>query len=273
MDLFGIGDFSRMSGLPVKTLRFYHEKELLIPAQVEAESGYRQYDHWNLETARVIVALRRLDFGLDTISAILASRQDDGDILEYLETQKASLQDEITHRRDIVQTLDSIIAQETQARAIMTTNDHEIEEKRLDGMLIGGIRTEGRYSDCGKIYSQLSRKLGRYISGKAMMLCHDEEYREEDADHEPCMPLKKRVEAEGVEVRELPGGRAICLLHRGPYEQLSRAYGRLLEHAKATGLGLQGPSREVYLKVPGMIFKGNPAKCLTEVQFLVEESG
>ena len=39
MDLHGIGDFSRMSGLPVKTLRFYHEKGLLVPAAIEPESG------------------------------------------------------------------------------------------------------------------------------------------------------------------------------------------------------------------------------------------
>ncbi|MFT7480376.1 MAG: DNA-binding transcriptional MerR regulator, partial [Gammaproteobacteria bacterium] len=34
MDLFSIGEFSRMSGITVKTLRFYHEKQLLVPALV-----------------------------------------------------------------------------------------------------------------------------------------------------------------------------------------------------------------------------------------------
>ena len=33
------------------------------------------------------------------------------------------------------------------------------------------------------------------------------------------------------------------------------------------------PPREVYLKGPSMIFRGNPHKCLTEIQILIEEDG
>jgi effector-binding domain-containing protein len=32
------------------------------------------------------------------------------------------------------------------------------------------------------------------------------------------------------------------------------------------------PSREVYLKGPGIIFRGNPKKYLTEIQILIEIS-
>lgn len=60
MSRFSIAEFSRMCGLPVKTLRFYHEKQLLIPAYVDRDTGYRHYDKHNLERAQVIVALRRL---------------------------------------------------------------------------------------------------------------------------------------------------------------------------------------------------------------------
>ena len=86
-------------------------------------------------------------------------------------------------------------------------------------------------------------------------------------------PLKKAVAVEGIDVRELPGGRALCLLHRGPYDQLNRSYGRLLERSKSRGLKVQVPSREVYLKGPGMIFKGNPRNYLTEIQMLIGQEG
>jgi len=271
MDLFSIGEFSRMSGLPVKTLRFYHERQLLIPALVEGETGYRYYDPRNLETAQVIVALRGLDFGLDVITEILAGHRDDGDILVFLEQQKHRIQAEIDARGDIVQVLESIITKETNAREVMSQVGYEIEEKHLPPVLVGGIRMKGRYSDCAKAFGQLGRKLGRHIGGKAMMLCYDDEYREEDADFEPCMPLRKAVEAESVDVRELPGGRCISLIHSGPYDQLSRSYGRMLEYAKGKEFKLSCPSREVYLKGPGMIFKGNPKKYLTEIQFLIDD--
>jgi DNA-binding transcriptional MerR regulator len=271
MSLFSIGEFSRMSGLPVKTLRFYHEKGLLVPALVERETGYRNYDKGNLERAQVIVALRGLDFGLDSISEILAKHQDDGDILEFLEARKHQLQIEINHRNDVVAVLDSIIAKEAETRRAMSQTTFEIEEKQLAPILVGGIRMKGCYSDCGKTFGTLGRKLGRHIAGKAMMLCYDEEFREEDADFEPCMPLKRSVEAEAVDVRELEGGRCISLVHRGSYDGLGRSYGQILDYAKSLDLTLLNPSREVFLKGPGMIFKGNPQKYLTEIQFLVAE--
>lgn len=103
-----------------------------------------------------------------------------------------------------------------------------------------------------------------------MMLCYDEEYREEDADFEPCMPLKREVSVDEVAVRKLPGGPCVSLIHQGPYDQLSRSYARLIEYVQHKGLVQLRPSREVYLKGPGMIFKGNPRKYLTEIQFPVE---
>lgn len=269
-DLYSIGEFSRMSGLGIKTLRFYHEKGLLLPAYVEPDTGYRHYDLRNLETAHVIRALRALEFGLDGVTQILEGQPDDGDILQFLEQQKHKLKSEMESRGDMVRILDSIIETETLARSLVGRGSHEIEEKQLAPLLVGGIRHTGRYQDSGKLFGKLGRKLGRHIGGKAMMLCYDEEYREEDANFEPCMPLKRQLSIDGVDVRELPGGRCVSLIHPGSYDLLSRSYGRLMEYAKQHGLSFQTPSREAYIKGPGMIFKGKPSKYLTEIQFLVD---
>lgn len=268
--MYSIGEFSRISGLSVKTLRFYHEKRLLVPARVEVGSGYRHYDRRNLETAQIIVALRQLDFSLEQIALILAGHDDDADILEFLERQKSTLQSELLRQREIVSTLTTIIHQEQEARNIMQNSGHQIEQKIVEPVLVGGIRMKGNYRDCGSGFAKLGRKLGRHISGKAMMLCYDEEYRENDADFEVCMPIRRRVNADGIDVHELLGGSCVSLMHRGPHEELNRSYARLLDHVKEAGLKVQSPSREVYLKGPGMIFKGNPKKYLTEIQFLIE---
>jgi len=60
-------------------------------------------------------------------------------------------------------------------------------------------------------------------------------------------------------------------MHRGSYQDLGRSYRQLFEYMRAKDLRPRTPSREVYVKGPGMIFKGNPKKYLTEIQFLVEE--
>jgi DNA-binding transcriptional MerR regulator len=85
--MFSIGEFSTASGIPVRTLRFYHEKGVLVPAAVDVETGYRAYDQRSLEIARVIVALRGLEFSLDDIREILAGAADDADILDHLQRQ------------------------------------------------------------------------------------------------------------------------------------------------------------------------------------------
>ena len=60
-------------------------------------------------------------------------------------------------------------------------------------------------------------------------------------------------------------------MHRGPYAEIGRSYQRVLEYVRAKKLSPKVPSREVYIKGPGMIFKGNPKKYLTEIQVLVQE--
>lgn len=41
---------------------------------------------------------------------------------------------------------------------------------------------------------------------------------------------------------------------------------RILKHVKDQGYEIEAPCREVYVKGPGMIFKGNPRNYLTEIQ-------
>ncbi|MDD2218026.1 MAG: MerR family transcriptional regulator [Eubacteriales bacterium] len=55
-----IGEFSKLSMLTVKALRFYEKEGLLVPKQVDEWTGYRYYDTNQLESAATIKALRQL---------------------------------------------------------------------------------------------------------------------------------------------------------------------------------------------------------------------
>jgi effector-binding domain-containing protein len=137
-------------------------------------------------------------------------------------------------------------------------------------LMIAGMRMTGRYSEMGKVFGVLCKRLGRHIAGKPMCLYYDGEYREEDANFEPCLPVHKKVKADGISIRELNGGRCVTLMHRGPYDELRRSYARAMKYAKGRGYEIVLPTREVYLKGPGMIFRGNPKKYLTEIQLPIE---
>jgi DNA-binding transcriptional MerR regulator len=266
--MYSIGEFSKITGLTVKTLRFYQEQGLLEPTHVDEQSGYRYYAADKLEPARLIVQLRALEFSVEDIRAILATLADGGDITPQLQQHRSALSKQAKHYRELQRKLDQFIAQEE--KPSMSHKTYQIEEKRVPAMLVAGIRMQGKYMECGKAFGQLGRKCGRHINGAPLMLIYDTEYKESDADFEPCMPLRKAIAAPGVNVRDLDGGDCITLLHEGPYEELGRSYQRLLDYVHAKQLEVLLPTREVYLKGPGMIFRGNPQKYLTEIQMLVK---
>ena len=267
---YSIGEFSQITGLSPKTLRFYHEKGVLVPTSVDEATGYRFYDASKIEKARIIMRLRRMEFSLEDISAVFAECTDDAEILQHLERQKQFLQQRISEDRDIVRSLSEIITTEQEAKRLLEDGRFTIDEKQVEPMLVAGIRMKGKYSDCGDGFSRLAKGVGRYISGKALCLYYDGEYREEDANFEPCFPVRKRVELEGISIRELPGARCLSLVHRGPYDQLGRSYARVLKEADARQAKVKLPTREVYVKGPGMIFKGNTKNYLTEILLPIE---
>lgn len=267
--MFSIGEFSRITGLSIKTIRFYHEKEILTPFCVDNSSGYRYYDHSNVEKARIITYFRNMEFSLNEIKEILDNYDDQADILDYLEQHKEVIEAKIRKHKNIVVSLDNIISNEREAIMVMKNSTFAVEEKLLDAMLVAGVRMQGKYSDCGKGFAQIGKRFGRYICGKPLCLHYDGEYRENDANFEACMPIRKTKETEGISVRELPGGRCVSLLHKGPYDKSGRSYAKILEYVKANGYEVILPTREVYLKGPGIILKGNPKNYLTEIQLLI----
>jgi DNA-binding transcriptional MerR regulator/effector-binding domain-containing protein len=271
--MFSIGEFSTVSGITVRTLRFYHEIGLLVPATIDSATKYRTYDERNLERAKIIVALRSLEFTLEEIQEILTECRDDAEIIGQLERQKKSLTAKVRHYQSILATLDDLIEQQNRSGEVNTMNTAaEISEVDIGPVLVAGIRMKGFYADCGQAFSRLGRSLGRHIAGKPLCLFYDGEYREGDANFEPCMPVRKKVDADGINVHELPAVRCAMLLHRGPYEELKTSYGRLLKYVKERGYKVSLPTREVYLKGPGMIFRGNPKNYITQIQFPIENS-
>jgi len=263
---YSIGEFSQITGLSPKTLRFYHEKGILVPSSVEGVTGYRFYDAGKIEKARVIRQLRQMEFSIEDIAAIFRDCQDEAGILNQLEQQKQFLQQRIAEDRDIVRSLGEIIAKEKAAQQLLAAGTFAVTEKSTDPMLIAGVSMTGRYADCGQGFSRLGKAVGRHSCGRPMCLYYDGEYREEDANFEPCFPIRKAVAMEGISVRTLPGGPCLCLVHQGPYEQLGRSYAKLLAAVAERSWKIQLPTREVYLKGPGLIFKGNPRNYLTEIQ-------
>lgn len=108
--LLKIGEVSMVSGLPVKTIRYYEEIGLLTPIVKRSESGYRLFESQVLNRLAFIKRAQSLGLSLNEIQQIL-SVHDQGQLpcgevkqhlqikvdaiieqIEALETLKAELQ-------------------------------------------------------------------------------------------------------------------------------------------------------------------------------------
>jgi DNA-binding transcriptional MerR regulator len=86
--LVSVGVLARMAGLTAKAVRHYDRVGLLRPAVID-QSGYRWYSVSQVESARQIARLRRLDLPLDEVARYLT---DPGTLAGALETHRRRLE-------------------------------------------------------------------------------------------------------------------------------------------------------------------------------------
>lgn len=65
--LYKIGEFSKLTDVPVKTLRYYDEINLFKPREIDLFSGYRYYSEEQQEDLKLILTLKEVGFSLEEI--------------------------------------------------------------------------------------------------------------------------------------------------------------------------------------------------------------
>ena len=89
--LYRIGIFAAMNHVTIKTLRFYEEKGLLIPACIQEDNGYRYYTLDQSAVLQKINSLKSAGFTLDEIHAL----HNGGNQKDIISQRKAKILDEI----------------------------------------------------------------------------------------------------------------------------------------------------------------------------------
>jgi DNA-binding transcriptional MerR regulator len=79
-DAFSIGRLAALTGLPVKTIRFYSDAGLLPPSG-RTEAGHRRYSATDVARLQLVRTLRELDVSLETVGQLLAGRRELGELL------------------------------------------------------------------------------------------------------------------------------------------------------------------------------------------------
>jgi len=262
--MYKIGEFSRVTQLSIKTLRYYHEIKLLIPNHVE-DSGYRFYDDENYMTAKLIILLKEFEFSIKEIQEILSQYEDESDLKYYLFEKNEMIQEKINHYKKLQNKIDAFESLEEE----MTMKLETVKTITIKDQLIASITYTGKYEEVGTYIGQLFKAIKSNASGKPFCIYHDDDYKEENALIEVCVPIRRELSYNEIEVKTLAGGKTLSLMHIGPYSKLSLSYKVLTDYIKEHDLELKSNIREHYLKGPGMLLKGNPEKYKTEIQILI----
>ncbi|KUL50249.1 MerR family transcriptional regulator [Streptomyces sp. A1499] len=259
-ELLPIGAFAARARLSPKALRLYDRLGLLAPAHVDEVSGYRYYRVDQVERARTVALLRRLDMPLAGIAEVV--RLDGERAARRLDAYWAGAEERFAEQRTLARYLRGRLSgRNTELYATFEVKTVDVPETY--------VLSETRHVSAGELPAwiggsaeRLERAAVERCGGMAaphFVVYHAEVTEESDGPAESCVPV---VDAEAARVWAAEQGRATAARVRAEpahrlaytritkaqvaYPQIIAAFDAVEAWAAEQGLSLSGPCREVY---------------------------
>lgn len=275
MNLFyKIGEFAKLCGVTVKTLRHYEAQGLLIPAQVDDWTGYRYYHVGQQQRMESIRNLKAAGLSLDEIGELLSS---DSQVLNpsMLLNKIAATESQI---RQLVDRKQRLIAMAESRKELQEMND--ITFQSLPSITVACHRaTIQSYNQLGELCCNIigpeMARLGCQCPepGYCFTWETDHEYRDHDINIEYCEKVSQALpDSDLIKFRTLEAVQtAVCFKVYGPYDKLRQAYLDLFAYIEKEHYHIIGAPRACY--VDGIWNQSDPDKWLTIIQVPVEKAG
>lgn len=244
-----IGDFSVMTGLSKKALRHYHDLGVLVPAHIDAHTGYRFYDTSQVDHAALIRRFRALDIPIPDIKALVSTEDTSArnailtEHLRHMEHQLRETKDAVTALRRLLNPVPGptpVVVRHEPATSVwsissvidigdirrwFTTTLHQLR----DAIDLSGTPAHG---PPGGLYE---RELFTEARGHATLFI--------PVPHTSHHP-------DTVQATVLAPAEVAVLTHPGSHDDLSRSYGLLGSYVHEHLISQHGPIREHYLGAP-----------------------
>lgn len=114
-----VGDLAELTGLTVRTLRFYDQIGLFSPSG-QTESGHRLYDASDLSRLQQIVSLKELGLSLEEIKSALDGKQISP--VEIVKLQMTRVKEQIAQQQQLLEQLQHV-SKRMQGQAPLTVDD------------------------------------------------------------------------------------------------------------------------------------------------------
>ncbi|MGA0567454.1 MerR family transcriptional regulator [Rathayibacter sp. KR2-224] len=248
--LVSIGDFSRMTHLTVKALRYYHDVGVLEPASVDPSSGYRRYATDQVPVAQVVKRLRALDMPIDEVREVVSSPDVESRNrtiaahLKRMEAQLAKTNDAVASLRALLGSeghRDGAVSFRTRAAQTVLAIDEQVDMERVGPWLLAAL---------GELVEAAGR-LHVELHGAPGTLFYPELFEEGRGRLTAFVPVREGrgegIRSGRVEWVELPAGDSAVMLHVGSHADMDTTYGELGSYVAQRAIGVTGPIREDFL--------------------------
>lgn len=234
--MFKIGEFSKLTQVSVRMLRYYDEVGLLKPAEVDRLTGHRMYSALQIPILDKIIYLR--DSGFNVSEIAIALEMDNDDLAGQLDKKSQEIEQTIKDEQE-------------KLRKVVPT-----------------YYSEG---DLWKELADFANKHKIDIESRTFSIFHDTEYREEDVDIELCALVKKLQKNMGEFTFRMtePVPIMACTMVTGSFSNISGAYKAFAEWLHENEqYRIAGATRQIVHRGPWN--ESDPDKYLVELQIPLE---
>lgn len=259
--MYKIGDFSNMSKTTVKTLRYYEKEGLLKPIYVDLNTGYRYYETSQLVEISKIISLRQIGLSIKDIKNIL----DGSDMKEIINKRKKELEENLSLYHIQLSKINYLLEENNM--------QNEIFLKEIPSYII--YYRDGVISDFSKITEFALASGTECAKANPTLKCVtpdycyisylDGEYKEKNMKIRYAQAVEKEgKETNRVKFMKTDAISAVCIYHKGAYENLRDSYHIILKYIEDNGYKIIDNVRECY--IDGCWNKDNVDDYLTEIQ-------
>jgi len=270
--MFKIGEFSKLTQVSIRMLRYYDETGLLKPAETDKFANYRLYAAEQIPTLNRIVFLRDLGFNVSEI-AVALDQWNDEFIINQLEGKRFEIENAIRAEQNKLSKIE--LAKKDIKRDNITINCN-VSIKSIPSCQVFSLRriVPDYYAE-GQLWKEMSafaEENNIPVSNDTFTIYHDMDYREKDVDIEVCAPVAAVGEnISGFVYRNTePVSMMACTMVYGAFENIAGAYlsfaNWLQEHNQYK---MSGQSRQIVHRGPWN--EESPDKYLTEIQIPLEK--
>ena len=266
-----IGEFSQLMQITVKTLRFYEQKGLLMPDEVDEWTGYRYYSIRQMQKLKSIRDLQQLGFSLDEIKDLY---EDESHVPGADQLAEKLRQTELALRQ-LVARRDSLLELQNSRKQIKTMEKISIQS--LPEIIVASHREViPNFEAIGPMcYEKIGPEMQRLgckcpQPGYCFTIEHNKEFTPINIDIEYCEQVEEMgTDSDIIKFKRLPAvPKALCIKHTGAYDKFYESFTEAFRYISEKGYKVAGHHRTSY--IDGAWNQEDPEKWVSVIQIPIE---